>query len=259
MIGIFYTCSIYFIHYELCFSFVKGTEITAVFQNGSTVSRIGRDVPDNSKAKWTKNGKSLHSKNLPFYRFGKISPRDEGLYVCTFEQDNIQLELKYHVIVVDYQETVFVKMGDNIEFGKTVPDEYMSANATWTSPKNLKTSHLEPTKYLIENVSSADIGLYTCEFGPPKYRSKIRYELTETGTEKVFLRRRNDSVDFGIYIEPTDISAHAYKWTKNGREFESESSLVKIRYVSLEDEGLYVCTYGSKNMQSKYHLIVTGK
>ncbi|CAC5390629.1 unnamed protein product [Mytilus coruscus] len=210
---------------------------------------------------WKKNGKlviSYHSERTKF-KILRASTEDEGIYSCTFGSNSMQL--RYSLIVFGTEEIVYVQIGSKKDFGRTIPDEIATAYVMWKKDgKNVTSTHFERTKFKIVKASSEDAGLYVCTFGQNKMQLKfsliviIRYYGT---LEKVYVKKESKK-KFGKTISDKNAIANA-EWTKNGEKVNStysDRTNFKIDKASVEDEGLYVCTFGSDHMQLKYSLIV---
>ncbi|VDI51581.1 Hypothetical predicted protein, partial [Mytilus galloprovincialis] len=78
--------------------------------------------------------------------------------------------------------------------------------------------------------------------------------------EETILAVKDESTELGKIIPDLDISKNA-KWTKNEKDIQGTQPVLtkfKIDKVSFGHEGLYVCKFGTENMQLRYRLIVAG-
>lgn len=167
---------------QLTFSLVVVGTVEQVYVQKEAKKKFGKTISDENtiaNAVWTKNGEQVNStySGRTKFKINKASVADEGLYVCTFGSNHMQL--KYSLIVVD--EIIYVQNGDGIELGKDIHDENIS-QSQWTHNGKKVTSHeTDMTKIQIKNALKSDAGLYICTFGPSTMR--LKYQLIVDGSK----------------------------------------------------------------------------
>ncbi|VDI25824.1 Hypothetical predicted protein, partial [Mytilus galloprovincialis] len=117
----------------------------------------------------------------------------------------------------------------------------------WTKDaEKVDTAKIRGTKMLITNASVTDEGLYVCTLEPNKIMSKY-YLIVIEPVITIYVQKGGDQ-DLG-----KPVKTHA-EWTHNGKPMKSTKSVLCIHEASVDNEGLYLCTFGLKRKKITFNL-----